>query len=94
MYLRPISLQLEVGLELVHEDVDGSVAPAEGHWLGIATRPGTVPQTFTFVKIDLGSSYSFAFCTTYAQGMGHKDGHIIGVRRNTCCKRASKKDTA
>ena len=31
----------------------------EGSWKGIATRPGTEPQTFAFVKIDLGTCYSF-----------------------------------
>ncbi len=28
--------------------------PAEGPWKSIATPPSTEPQTFAFVKIDLG----------------------------------------
>ena len=55
LYLRPISLQLEVGPEPHSEDADRSVTPAEEPWKCIPTRPGTGLQAFAFVKIDLGS---------------------------------------
>ena len=58
LYLRPISLQLEVGPEPHSKDVNGSVTLVEGLWQGIITLPGTDLQTFAFVKIDFGSCYS------------------------------------
>ena len=62
------------------------------------TRPGTEPQTFTFVKIELGSCYSFVsknciFPCLYVQEAGHKDSDDIDEHRNLCCKRASKRNT-
>ena len=64
----------------------------------MSTHPDTKPQTFAFVKIDLGSCYSFILDnrllhSLYVQVAGHKDGDIIGVCRNPCYKRASKRDT-
>ena len=81
------------------EDEDESVTPAEGPCQGIATRPGTKPQTFAFVKIVLGSCYSFVFgcCllhNLYVQAVGHKDGDIISERWNPCCKWTNKRYTA
>ena len=60
LYLRPISLQLEVGSEPHLEDADGSVTLAKGLWQGIAAPPRTELQAFAFVKLDLGSCYSYS----------------------------------
>ena len=78
LYLRPISLQLEVGPESHPEDADESVTPAEGLWQDIATPPSTELQTFAFVKIDLGSYYLFVLGnhllhSLYVQAAGYKD---------------------
>ena len=58
LFFRPISLKLVVGPEPHPENADGSVTPMEGSWRGITTPPSTEPQTFAFVKIDLGSYYA------------------------------------
>ena len=81
------------------KDADGSVTPAEGPWQGIDNRPSTEPQTFAFVKIDLGSCYSFVLenCflhSPYVQAAEHNDDDIICERGDLCRKRASKRDTA
>ena len=83
MYFRPISLQWEVGPKQHPEDADGSVTPS------------TEPQTFAFVKIDLGSGYPLVLAnrllhSLYIQAAGY---NIIGERGNPCPKRASKRDT-
>ena len=51
--------QFRSGPDPHHEDADGSVTPAERSWQGNATPPGTQPQTFTLIKVDLGSCYLF-----------------------------------
>ena len=88
-----------VGPEPHPEDADESVTPAEGPWKGITTPPSTEPQTFAFVKIDLGSCYPLVLAnrllhSLYIQAAEYKDCDIISERRNPCRKRASKRDTA
>ena len=66
---------------------------------GTAILPSTEPQNFAFVKIDLGSCYSFVLSSRlphslYIQAVGFKARDIISERGNPCCKRSSKKDTA
>ena len=68
-------------------------------WKGIATPSSTEPQAFAFVKIDLGSCYSFVLGnhllqSLYIQTAEYEDNDIISKRGNTCCKRALKRDTA
>ena len=89
MYFRPISLQLEVRPEQHPEDADGSVTPAEGPWKSIDTHPNTEPQTFAFVKIELGSCNPLVFDNRlchilYIQPVGYKDCDVISERRNPC----------
>ena len=78
MYFRPISLQLEVGPKPHPKDADGSVTLAEGPWNSIATPPSTEPQTFAFVKIDLGPRTQLIldnrlFHSLYILAAGYKD---------------------
>ena len=85
MYLRPISLQLEAGPKPHPEDADGSVTPAEGPWKSIATPPSTEPQTFAFVKIDLGPCNPLIldnrlFHSLYILAAGYKDCDVISER--------------
>ena len=99
LYLQPISLKLEAGPEPLPEYVDGSVSPAEGFWQGNATLPGTQPQTFALIKIDLGTCYFFVplnhlLHCLYVRSAGHKDSDIIGVRRDLHSDIANKKDSA
>ena len=99
MYFRPISLQLEVGHEPYPEDADGSVTPAEGPWKSIATPPSTEPQTFAFVKIDLGPCNPLIldnrlFHSLYIQPAGYKDCDVFSERGNPCRKLANERDTA
>ena len=76
------------------EDADRSVTPAEGPWQGIATHPGTEPQTFALSKLTLTPTIcSYSATAFFVQAAGHKDGDIIGERGNPCCMRASKRDT-
>ena len=94
MYFRPISLQLEVGPKPHPKDADGSVTPAEKPWKSIATRPSTEPQTFAFVKIDLGPCNPLVFDnhlfhSLYIQPARYKDCDVIGERGNPCRKAAS-----
>ena len=98
MYFRPISLQLEVGPKPHPKDADGSVTPAEGPWKSIATPPITEPQTFAFVKIDLGPCNPLVldnslFHSLYILAAGYKDCDVISERRNPCRQTASKQDT-
>ena len=87
---------MEVRPEPHPKDADGSVNTAEGR---ITTPPSTEPQTFAFVKIDLGSCYPLVFAnrllhSLYIQATGYKDCDIISERGNPSCKRASKRDTS
>ena len=89
LYLRPISLQLEARSEPHLEDTDGSVTPAERPWQGHATPPGTLLQTFAFIKVDLGPCYLFVprnrlLHCLYVQMAGHKNSDIISERRYLC----------
>ena len=89
LYLRPISLQLEVGPEPHPEDADGFVTPAERPWKVIAAPPSTELQTFAFFKFDHGSCYSLVLSnrllhSLYIQTAGDKDCDIISERGNPC----------
>ena len=99
MYFRPISLQLEVGPKPHPKNADGSVTPAEGPWKSIATPPSTEPQTFAFVKIDLGPCNPLVldnrlFHSLYIQPAGYKNCDVISERGNPCRQAANKRDTA
>ena len=66
---------------------------------GVEPEPRTEPQTFAFVKIDLGSCCLLVRAnrllhSLYIQVAGYKDCDIIGERGNPYRKRASKRDTA
>ena len=70
-----------------------------GPWKSIATHPSTEPQTFAFVKIDLGSCNPLVldnnlFHSLYIQPAGYKHCDVISERGNPCRKAASKRDTA
>ena len=61
--------------------------------------PSTEPQTFAFVKIDLGSCNppvpdNRLFHSLYIQPAGYKDCDVISERGNPCRKAANKRDTA
>ena len=99
MYFRPISLQLEVGPKPHPEDADGSVTPAEGPWKSIATPPSTKPQTFAFVKIDLGPCNPLIldnrlFYSLYIPEAGYENCDVISERGNPSRKAANEWDTA
>ena len=99
MYLRPISLQLEVGPKPHPKDADGSVTPVEGPWKSIATPPSNEPQTFAFFKIDLGPCNPLVldnrlFHSLYIQPAGYKDCDVISEHGNPCRKVANERDTA
>ena len=90
--------QLEVGPEPDPEDADGSTNPVEGPWKSIATPPSTEPQTFAFVKIDLGSCDPLAldnrlFHSLYIQTAGHKHCDVISERGNPCREATNKRYT-
>ena len=76
-----------------------SITPAEGPWKGIATPPSTEPQTFAFIKVNLGSCNLLLLAnhllhSLYILAAGYKDCDIIRERGNPCRKRASKRDIA
>ena len=59
----------------------------KGHGRGNASPPGTQPQTFALVKVDLGTCYLFVtrdrlLHRQYVPTPGHKDRDIIGERGN------------
>ena len=65
----------------------------------LASYPGSEQKTFAFVKIDLGSCFSFVlsnclFHSFYVQEVGHKDGDVIGERGNPGCKKTNKRNNA
>ena len=71
----------------------------EGPWKSIAAPPSTEPQTFAFVKIDLGPCNPLLFdnClfhSLYIQPAGYKGCDVIDERGNPCRKATSKRDTA
>ena len=78
-------VQLEAGPESQSADVDRFIILAEESWLESTTTPGTQPQTFALIKIDLGTCYFFIplnriLHSLYVHSVGHKDGYIIIVR--------------
>ena len=61
------------------------VTPAEGPWKGIAIPPNTKPQTFAFVKVDLGSGSPLVLANRLLQSLyilvaGYEDCDIISER--------------
>ena len=89
--------QFRSSLRLGPKDADESFTPVEGLSQGITTSPSTELQTFAFVKIDLGSSYSFVLSnrslhSLYIQATGYKD-RISSANAETLALRGLTKGT-
>ena len=68
-------------------------------WQRNVTPPGSLPQTFTLIKVDLGPCYllllhSRLLHSFYVKTAGHKDSDIIRVRWYLCRKKSSKRNAA